>query len=190
MWPGAHAEQRPDHPAVVMAGSGEVVTYAELEERSVRLARVWEQAGLAPGDHVALLIENQPRFFEVCWAAQRSGLHYTAINTHLTAEEAAYIVEDCDARAFVTSAALASVAEPLVPLLPDAVGSRLVIDGQLSGYEPYEDALAAVSGAPREDELEGHAMLYSSGTTGRPKGIKRPLPERQIDEADPAARAA
>src|SRR5215213_11633548 len=123
MWPGAHAAERPDQPAVVMAGSGEVVTYAELEERSRRLARVWEDASLGFGDHVALLIENQARFFEVCWAAQRSGLYYTAINTHLTADEVAYIAEDCDARAFVTSAAMGPVAEELVPLLPEAVVS-------------------------------------------------------------------
>ncbi|MET0488774.1 MAG: AMP-binding protein, partial [Acidimicrobiales bacterium] len=92
MWPGFHAQQRPDHPAVVMAGSGTVVTYAELEERSCRVARVWEAAGLGFGDHVAFLIENQARFFEVCWAAQRSGLYYTAVNTHLTPDEVAYIV--------------------------------------------------------------------------------------------------
>src|SRR5215218_2628600 len=114
MWPGVYAAKRGDHPAVVMAGSGEVVTYAELEERSRRLARVWEDAGLGFGDHVALLVENQPRFFEVCWAAQRSGLYYTAINTHLTAEEVAYIVGDCDAKAFVTSVGMGEVAAELV----------------------------------------------------------------------------
>ena len=93
-----------------MARSGEVVTYAELEERSVRLARLWADAGLEFGDHVALLIENQARFFEVCWAAQRSGLYYTAVNTHLNADEVAYIVDDCDARAVVTTAAMGEVA--------------------------------------------------------------------------------
>ena len=182
MWPGVHAQQRPDHPAVLMAASGEVVTYRELEERSRRLARVWEAAGLEPGDHVALLVENQPRFFEVCWAAQRSGLYYTAINTHLTADEVAYIVEDCDARALVTTAAMLPVAGDLPTRLPDRVTSRLVMDGDLAGFGRYEEALEAVSGAPREGELEGHAMLYSSGTTGRPKGVRFPLEHKPLGE--------
>jgi acyl-CoA synthetase (AMP-forming)/AMP-acid ligase II len=182
MWPGVHAQKRPDHPAVVLAGSGAVVTYAELEDRSRRLARVWEENGLGFGDHVALLIENQARFFEVCWAAQRSGLYYTAVNTHLTAEEVAYIVEDCDAQALVTTAAMGAIAVPLAPLLTDAVTSRLAMDGAVPGYEPYEDALASVSGEARDDEVEGHAMLYSSGTTGRPKGVRFPLQHKPLGE--------
>ena len=165
-----------------MAGSGTVVTYAELEEGSRRLARVWEAAGLGFGDHVAFLIENQARFFEVSWAAQRSGLYYTAVNTHLTPEEVAYIVGDCDAQAFVTTAAMGGVAGPLVARLPETVTSRLVMDGAVAGYDAYEDALASVSGDPRDDEIEGHAMLYSSGTTGRPKGVRFALQHKPLGE--------
>ncbi len=167
---------------MVMAGSGEVVTYAELEDRSVRLARVWAEAGLGIDDHVALLIENQARFFEVCWAAQRSGLHYTAVNTHHTPDEVAYIVEDCGARAVVTTAALRDVATEVGHGLDERVVSRLVMDGPVEGWAPYEDALASVSGAPRTGEIEGHAMLYSSGTTGRPKGVRFALAHKPLGE--------
>ncbi len=182
MWPGVHAADRPDHPAVVMAGSGATVTYAELEDRSCRLARVWADAGLGFGDHVALLIENQPRFLEVCWAAQRSGLYYTAINTHLTPEEVAYVVADCDAKALVTSAAMGDLAGPLVPLIGAGVVSRLAMDGEVAGYEPYEDALASVPPGPPDQEWEGAAMLYSSGTTGRPKGVRFTLERKPLGE--------
>jgi len=190
MYPGAHAKETPDKPAVIMAGSGATVTYAELDERSIRLARVWREAGLRRGDHVALLADNEPRYFEVYWAAIRSGLYLTAVNRYLSADEAAYIVEDCGARSLVVSNAVAGLAEELVPLLHDRCAIRLAFNGTPKGYESYEDALASTTAEPLGDQPVGATMLYSSGTTGRPKGIKRPLPDRQIDEADPAARAA
>jgi acyl-CoA synthetase (AMP-forming)/AMP-acid ligase II len=107
MWPGAIAQDHPDKPAYIMAASGQVVTYAELDERSNRLAHLWYDAGLRFGDHVALCMENHPRYLEVVWAAQRSGLYFTPINYHFNAEEIAYIVANCDARAYVTSASMA-----------------------------------------------------------------------------------
>src|SRR5262245_7953207 len=121
MWPGHHAARTPDKPAIVMAGSGEVMTYAELDAGSKRLGQLLHAHGLRFGDHLALCLENTARFLEVLWAAQRSGLIYTAINYHLTAEEAAYIIADCDARAFVTSAAQAATAAGLLPHLPVAL---------------------------------------------------------------------
>ena len=98
MYPGHWGQVAPDRPAVVMAGTDHIVTHGQLDERSTRLARVWQNAGLRPGDGVALLMENQPRFLEVVWAALRSGLRVTPVNRYLTAAEAAYIVNDCDAR--------------------------------------------------------------------------------------------
>lgn len=92
MYPGAHAATRPDHPAVIMGRSGEVVTYRQLDERSNQLARLWRERGLVTGDHVAIFSENQPRFFEVMWAALRSGLYVTTINSCLSAEEVGYIL--------------------------------------------------------------------------------------------------
>ena len=174
MQPGDHVETRADEPAVVMAGSGERVSFAELDARSKQLARVWFAAGLRPGDHAAVLLENHPRYFEVYWAAMRSGLYLTPINWHLTADEAGYIIEDCGATTLVTSAALAELATELSPHL-GAVTCRLAIDGPIDGFERYEDAISGHPAEPLDDEVEGSLMFYSSGTTGRPKGILPPL---------------
>jgi len=164
----------PDHPAVVMGASGEVITHGELEARSQRLAQLLHAQGLRPGDHLAVLMENHPRYFEVFWAAMRSGLYVTPINWHLKAEEAGYIVEDCGASALVTSKALEPVATELAPHLGN-VRVRLVVDGPVEGYERLEDAVAAYPAEPLDEEVEGAWMFYSSGTTGRPKGILPPL---------------
>ncbi len=184
MWPGLHAEQRPDQPAFILDGSGVVVTYRELDDRSNRLAQLFHARGLRFGDHIAILMENNERYLEVAWAAQRSGLYFTPINFHFTAEEAAYIVEDCDARALIVSHGLSELANSLSPLLPSAVETRLVVGGPVDGYEPYEHATAACPAEPLEEELEGHAMLYSSGTTGRPKGIRYKLERKPVGNPD------
>jgi len=180
MYPGRHARTHPGKPAVIMAGSGEVVTYAELDERSNRLARVFYAAGLRRGDHVALLAENHPRYYEVYWAAIRSGLYFTAVNRHLTPEETEYIVGDCGARVFVSSRTMADTAKDVAS--PDAL--RLMFDGTVPGFESYEDALAAAPAAPLARQPRGIPMLYSSGTTGRPKGIEQPLPDVDVDDAN------
>ncbi len=184
MYPGTHAETHPDKPALVMAGSGQTLTYRELDERSNRLAHLLRAAGLQRGDHVALFMENNPRFMEVIWAALRSGLYITAVNSHLTADEVAYIVDDCGAKAFVTSTALAGVAAQLDWAALPRVGTKLVADGELDGFDGYENAVAAFPGERLADESHGTTMLYSSGTTGRPKGVLRALPEGKPGEGD------
>ena len=103
MHPSVHARQTPDKPAYIMAGTGETITYRDLDERSNRCAQMFRTYGLKPGDGIALMLENSPRFFEICWGAERAGLYYTAISCRLTAGEAAYIVQDCGARIFITS---------------------------------------------------------------------------------------
>src|SRR5215204_6447673 len=103
-FPGTFARERPEHPAVVMAGSGDTLTYKELDQRSNQLAQLWHERGLRRGDHVAILLQNHPRYFEVVWAALRSGLYYTPVNWHLTAPEVAYLFGDCGARSMVTCA--------------------------------------------------------------------------------------
>ena len=185
MWPGAHAQRTPDKPAYVMAATGEIVTYAELDARSSRLAHLFHARGLRFGDHVALLLDNSARFLEVCWAAQRSGLVYTAINYHLTPDEAAYIVADSDARALIGSAALGDAATALATRLPDRVATRLAVGGALPGFEPYEPAIAEHPAAPLAEELEGLPMLYSSGTTGRPKGVAHVHPRIAVGTPQP-----
>jgi acyl-CoA synthetase (AMP-forming)/AMP-acid ligase II len=172
--PGAQLATRPDAPAVIMGASGAVVTYAELDAGSKRLAKLFHAAGLRSGDHVAVMLENHPRYFEVVWGAQRMGLYTTPINWHLKPDEAGYIIEDCGATALITSHALAGLATELEPRLA-AASVRLMMDGTIHGYERYEDAIAQHAAEPMPDEVEGSLMFYSSGTTGRPKGIKRPL---------------
>jgi len=181
MYPGTHAAATPDKVAHVMAGSGEQVTYRELDERSNRLAQLMWAAGLRPGDHIAALLENNVRYPEVYWAAIRSGLYLTTVNRYLTGEEAAYIVEDCGAKVLVSSVAMGDVAVAVARQVPDCP-VRLMVDDVAEGFEPYEDALDAQSAEPLAEEPMGETMLYSSGTTGRPKGIKRPLSGRHASE--------
>ncbi|MBL7492611.1 acyl-CoA synthetase [Frankia sp. AgB1.9] len=175
MYPGSHATTRPDRAAVVMAGTGETVTYRELNERSLRLARLLRARGFNQGDTVALMAENHPRYLEVVWAALRSGLYLTAINWHLSPSEAAYLVADSEAKALITTSHLAATAAEVAKLSPAGCGVRLMMDGAQAGFEPYEAALATQTAQPLADEPRGEVMLYSSGTTGRPKGIRRPL---------------
>ncbi|GAC1533707.1 MAG: AMP-binding protein [Acidimicrobiales bacterium] len=176
MYPGQHAKDHPDQPAFVMAGSGEVVTFGEYEARCNRLARLFRAASLRRTDHVAFFMENNPRLLECEGAAERTGLYYTCVNSYLAADEVAYIVNDCQAKVVVTSAAMRKVAGELPALCP-AVERWLMVDGADAGYETYEDAVMAFAPEPIDDEQLGAAMLYSSGTTGRPKGILRPLPD-------------
>jgi fatty-acyl-CoA synthase len=181
MFPGAHAVKDPHRTAVVMAGTGERLTYGELDERSIRLAQVLRDAGLRRGDVVALLTDNSPHCYEVYWAAVRSGMYITAVNSHLGAAEAAYIVRDSGAAALVVSSGVAALAEEVRREIP-AVRLRLAYGGPVAGYQDYTTALAAASSRPPVDQPRGADLLYSSGTTGRPKGVKPQLPDRQVGE--------
>ncbi|MFV0524479.1 MAG: AMP-binding protein [Acidimicrobiales bacterium] len=185
MYPGTFAETTPDKPAVIMADTGEQLTYRELNDRSNRLAQLWWDAGLRPGDHVSIFMENNIRFFEVYWAAMRSGLYFTTINRYLQPDETAYILQDSTSKSLVTSAAMAELAAPVPSLAPDCT-VLLAVDGPVEGFTSYEDAIAGFPAERLANQPRGEAMLYSSGTTGRPKGIKRPLEDIQIDDPDAA----
>jgi long-chain acyl-CoA synthetase len=181
MYPGTYAAQTPDRIAAVMAGTGETVSYGEFERRSVQLARVLSGAGLRPGDVVALLTENSLRALEVYWAALRSGLYITAVNYRLKPEEVAYIVNDSGAAALIVSAEQAATATAVTDVTP-AVKLRLAFGGAVPGYGRYEETIAAASDTPLDDQPHGATMLYSSGTTGRPKGVRPPLSGVQVGE--------
>jgi long-chain acyl-CoA synthetase len=170
MHPGIHAAAAPDRPAVVMAGSGETVTFAELDDRANRLSQLFRSLGLEPGDHVALCVENHPRFLELAWGAHYAGLIYTFASTRLTADELAYIVDDCGARVFVASGHTADAAAAITDVTPK-VEARFVVDGEIEGFASYELAIADQPAEPLEERLAGVDMLYSSGTTGKPKGV-------------------
>jgi len=175
MYPATFAATDPERRAVVMGATGEVVTYRQLDEASIRFARLLRDSGLGYGDHIAVIMENHPRYYELVWAGMRSGLYVTAVNSHLTAGEAAYIVDDCEAQVLVTSAALAGLAAEILPDTP-RVRRRLMVGGSAPDHERYESAVAGYPADPLDDERRGTVMLYSSGTTGRPKGVKFPLP--------------
>jgi acyl-CoA synthetase (AMP-forming)/AMP-acid ligase II len=185
VYPGTYANTTPDKPAVIVGGSGEVVTYRELDEASNRLAQLFRDRGLKAGNHIAFMLENTARHFEVVWAAQRAGLYYTAINSHLSAAEAAYIVDDCGAELVIVSAALGAVAAELGAELPDRVRTRVAMQGAVAGFDSYEAAVEAMPSTPIDDQSEGQDMLYSSGTTGRPKGVEVPLTNAPIGTATP-----
>ena len=180
MHPSVHAARTPEKPAIVMAGSGEVVTYRELEDRSNRFAQLLRATGLRPGDRIALLVENHPRFFELCFGAHRAGLVYTAISTRLTAGETRYIVEDSGAAAIVATAATATVAREATDGVA-ALRARWLIGADAPGWTSYEAAVAAQPARRIDDEVAGTDMLYSSGTTGRPKGVFVPPEAGAID---------
>jgi len=171
----AHAAADPDRIALIMNTSGVMRTYQEIDEASIRLAHVLRSRGLQTGDHLAVLLDNQPEFYDVVWAAMRTGLYITTINWHLAAGEAGYIVRDCDATALVATATLRDVVADMGADI-EAVTTRISVDGELPDFDRYEDVVADVDLSPVPDEREGGWMFYSSGTTGQPKGILPPLP--------------
>jgi len=126
---------------------------------------------VGPGDHVAVLLANRLEYFAIAWGAQRRGTYWTPVNWHLTADEASYIVEDCGAKVLFASPETADVAALIATRLP---GLTVFVTGtDHPGLRRYEDAIAAQAASQPPDEVEGMYFLYSSGTTGRPKGILR-----------------
>jgi long-chain acyl-CoA synthetase len=179
MHPSIHARTQPEKAACIFPATGAVVTYRELEERSNRVAHLLRELGLRRGDVFAICMENDPRVLEIAWAYQRAGLYMVCVSTKLTAEEAEYIVKDCEAKLFVVSSAMSELAERLAPLLPN---TALFMAGAVSrGYRGWDEACARQPSTPIADQSTGADMLYSSGTTGRPKGVKFPLSAEPFD---------
>jgi long-chain acyl-CoA synthetase len=180
MYPGKTAAKDPARPAVIMAGTGETISYGELEARSNRLAHLLRKQGLQRLDHYSIYMENHPRYVEACAAGDRAGPYYTCVNSFLTVEELAYILQNSQSKVLITSQAKREVALAALPLCP-RIELCVVVDGPGERRDDgrkvlnLEDATAALPSTPIADERLGTAMLYSSGTTGRPKGILRPL---------------
>ena len=177
MYAVEHAIEHPGKPAIIMAGTAEIVTYGEYERRCNQVTHLLRAAGLERGDHIAILSENHPRLLEIEGAAERIGLYYTLVNAHLGPDEVAYIVDDCRARVVFSSVAKLEIARRALACCPRVERTFVLGLGETDGvFEPYESAIADLPGDPVPDQSLGLPMLYSSGTTGRPKGIVRPLP--------------
>jgi long-chain acyl-CoA synthetase len=179
MHPYIHAAANPDKPAVIVAETGAVMTYAELEAGSNRVAQLIHARGMGPGDVVAFMVENDPRYYELVWGAHRTGVHFVCMSTRLTADESNYILANSGARLLVVSASLAGQAAEL-----ETSAEKFSLGGSIPGYGVWEDAVSAMPATRLQTEIGGSAMLYSSGTTGRPKGVKRASVEME-DIANP-----
>jgi long-chain acyl-CoA synthetase len=184
MYPGVQAQIHPDRAAVIMASSGETLSYRVLEERSNQLAHFLVGQGLQRLDHFSMFMENHVRFIEVCAAGERIGAYYTCINSFLTAEELAYLVTNSESQILITTVSQQEVALKALSMCPQLRWCLVIGGGQglhTNGHvqvQDYEQALHGMPSHPVERECLGTAMLYSSGTTGRPKGILRPLPDQ------------
>lgn len=168
-----------------MTGSGYTQTFQELNDAANRLSQLLRGIGLQPGDHIALCLENHDRYLEILWGCHFAGLVYTAASSRLTSQELSYIINDCGAKAFITSKYKADQAAEILPSTPN-VGLRLMLDGTITGYESYENAVASQTADPLSDRVAGFDMLYSSGTTGQPKGITKPFVGQLLDETPSA----
>ncbi len=186
MHPSQVAARTPDKPALIMALSGETTSYAQLDARSNQGAHLFRKLGLRRGDMVAVMLENHPAFLEIAWSIQRAGLYLVCISSRLKPDEAEFILRDSGATVFVSSAALGSVASVLAQNLGDAIRPYMLGD-PLPGFGDFLADRGAMPVEPIPDETHGGDMLYSSGTTGRPKGVRAPLPEGPLDTPPPIA---
>jgi len=176
-----HAGISPDKPALIMAHDGATRTYAELDARADQYAQLFRSLGLRTGDGIAFTLENCSEFFAVCFGALRAGLYYTAISTYLKPAETAYIIKNSGAEIYVCSVVFAENAGTVAAGLDDEV--RLFsVRGAMAGYEPIETMLERMPAVPIADESKGQDLLYSSGTTGQPKGVKVPLSGESPEE--------
>ena len=182
MHPRAHALTHPDKAAVVMTGDGRTVTFGALEKNANQTAHLFRSLGLKAGDAVALLMENMPEYYDLAWGAQRSGLYFVCISTKLTTSEIAYILRDSGAKALFVSPTLAG---PGLEACSEAGIPAYAVGGSITGLQDYETLRGTFPATPIADETAGADMLYSSGTTGRPKGVRPALTGQEIDAVNP-----
>ena len=184
--PSHHAATRADHPAIVLADTGAALSYRQLDEGSNRFAQLLRAHGLRPGDRIAVMMRNGLEFPQVYWGATRCGVFVTLLSTHLKPDEAAYIIQDSGSRLLVLSAVLCETPRALAAgrgeLIPAVEQVYFAGDGHIDGAWSLTEALAVMPATPVSDEISGFHMIYSSGTTGRPKGIVLPFTPGPIDE--------
>ena len=173
MHPCQWAESHPDKPAIIMAESGSVTTYGMLEQDSNKGAHLFRSLGLKAGDRIAIWCDNRPEYLTVSWAAERAGLLFAPVSTKLTAAEAAYIIDDCDARAVIAAPSIGGEVQQFMEIRSQQTNPVPVfsVGAELTDATPWQQAIVAMPGTPIPDQSPGGPMLYSSGTTGRPKGI-------------------
>lgn len=181
MYPGTHALTNPDRAALIMTATGEIVTYAELEDRSRRAANWLFDAGLRSGDVVGVLSDNSSWIFDIYWATQRSGLYLMPISCRLSSSEVDYMLENSGAAALFVGRGGFETASKIDN--HENLRHRVCSEGNLAGYEPYQQILRTARTTIPASQPRGADMLYSSGTTGRPKGVRHALPERQVSDA-------
>ena len=189
MYPGHWARVDPERTAIVMVPSEQSMTYGELDRFANQLSQWFRRMGLQPGDHVAFCIENCLQFLPVLWGCHYAGLYYTAISTRLQADEFSYIVNNCGAKALIASSQIATVATQVVESTP-GVQARLSLGGRIDEHEPLLEAITTMPTEPLPDRSETNDMLYSSGTTGRPKGIKVPASGKPLGHGERVATLA
>src|SRR5258705_9147257 len=179
MYTGKHAQLRPLQPAFIMAPSDEAVTNDELEARSNRLAHLLRNLGLKRLDHYAIFMENNSRYLEACGAGERSGLYFTCVNSYLTGNELAYIINNSESRVLITSVAKLDVAREALQECPK-VELCIVADGasESARIVGLREVTAGLPKTPISDQSVGTSMAYWWGTTGRRKAILVPLPEQ------------
>ena len=180
------AQESPGRPAVITGATGATLTYGDLDLRSRKLARYLSSRGLAKGDHIAVMMDNCADYFMVCWAAQRLGLIYTPINWHLAANESAYIIENCGAKALIVSENTRAVAQSIADTLHE-VAVWLTTGTPFARFESINRIVESAADGPDVGQYEGNIMFYSSGTTGRPKGISHKLDEIPWGQLSPLA---
>lgn len=187
--PSVHARVQPDHLALVIADTGETLTYRQLDDGSNRLAQLLRSNGLKPGDRIGVMMRNSPWFSVVYWGATRCGVFVTLLSTHLKPDEAAYILNDSGSKMLVLSASLGETPRALAArrdeLIPDVQAIHYADNEPVAGATSLDDALAPMPAEPVADQISGFHMIYSSGTTGRPKGIVQQFSPGPIDEFNP-----
>jgi fatty-acyl-CoA synthase len=178
------ARATPDKPAFIMGASGEVVTFAELDAKANQIAQLLRASGIQTGQHIAMMLKNCREFIEVVFGCSRAGVVFTPISTHLKKEETAYIINNCNARLFIASASLADVATEAAEHAPELL-RKFIVGGETAGFEDWQSAVDSQPSDEISDQSLGVPMLYSSGTTGKPKGIFRAPQNTELDAPHP-----